>query len=177
ALRAGEVIRRFRSVVRAQATQRETSDLNDMIREGVALVGTDTRLHDVRIVLDLAPGLPAVDFDRLQMQQVLVNLLRNAIEALDGERPESRDIAVRTRIEAGGKVALEVCDNGPGVDPGISARMFDAFCTTKAAGTGLGLAVSRTIVEAHGGKLGYKPNVPRGACFQVSLPALAGARA
>lgn len=175
ALRAGEVIRRLRSLVQDRATRREPSDANEVIGEVATLTETDARLHDVRIRFELAAGLPRVEIDRVQIQQVLLNLFRNAIEALESGGAAAREIAVRTRLDADGELELSVCDNGPGVAPHILDTMFDPFCTSKAEGTGLGLAISRSIVEAHHGRLGHRPNEPRGACFYVRLPTMAGA--
>ncbi len=171
ALRAGEIIRRLRSLVRNSETQREAAAINDVIEELSGLTNTDARMHDVRLTLQLAPGLPQLQVDRIQIQQVVLNLLRNAIEALDEVSPDAREILVRTRL-VDGDVEVSVCDTGPGVAPEIADRMFHPFCTTKPTGTGLGLAISRTIVRAHKGELGYTANTPRGACFYFHLPAL-----
>lgn len=170
ALRAGEIIRRLRSLVRNRETEREATDVNDLIEDVLPLGRHDASLHDVRISLELAPGLPRVSTDRIQVQQVVLNLLRNAIEALAEQRGEPREITVSTGLATPGAVEIRVCDNGPGVDESIAERMFDPFCTTKVTGTGLGLAISRTIVQAHRGELGYCPVRPHGACFYVRLP-------
>lgn len=174
ALRAGEVIRRIRSLVQRGGAHREANDLNDLVAEVAALTETDARLHDVRITLDLAPFLPLVSADRVQIQQVLLNLIRNAIEALEGGEGR-REIVVSSRVDADGDLEVAVRDNGPGVAPQVRTSMFDPFCTTKRDGTGLGLAISRSIVEAHKGALRYRPNEPGGACFSMHLPALSGA--
>jgi PAS domain S-box-containing protein len=171
ALRAGEIIRRLRGLVQNRETRREQADVNDLVAEVVSFSLSDARLHDVRIRAELAADLPPLSLDRIQVQQIILNLLRNAIEAL-AERPASdREIVVHTAREAGGAVTIAVQDNGPGVPDAVVARIFDPFCTTKETGTGLGLAISRTIAEAHQGKLVYEPRPGRpGACFVLRLP-------
>jgi signal transduction histidine kinase len=144
--------------------------LNAVVRELRALIESDARLHGVRVLFDLGPGSLFAELDAAQIQQVLLNLLRNAIEALHDEPPESREIMICTRSIPDGQVELRVCDTGPGIDPEISKRMFHPFCSTKPAGTGLGLAISRTIADAHGGKLEHVPREPRGAIFRLTLP-------
>lgn len=170
AMRAGEIIRRLRSLVRDRETQREPTDVSDLIHEMLALTQADARLHGVRLVLDLAPGLPPLDLDRIQIQQVLLNLVRNAIEAISELGSARCEITIRTTVLPDGDFEISVSDNGPGVSPEIGDRMFDPFCTTKESGTGLGLAISRTIVQAHHGTLGYRPVQPHGACFYIHLP-------
>ena len=171
ALRAGEIIRRLRSLVQNRETRREPVDVNDLVTEVVSFSLSDARLHDVRIRTALAATLPVLSLDRIQVQQIVLNLLRNAIEAL-AERPAAdREIVVHTAREAGGAVTISVQDNGPGVPDEVVARIFDPFCTTKETGTGLGLAISRTIAEAHQGKLLYEPRAGEpGACFVLRLP-------
>jgi two-component system sensor kinase FixL len=173
-LRAGEIIRRLRSLVRRQETHRVLASINDSIRELIPLAATDGRLHDVRLHFELEESLPPICIDPVQIQQVLLNLLHNAIEALGAAPPERRDIAVRSALGADGMVEVSVTDSGPGVAPSILERLFDPFCTTKATGTGLGLAISRSIVDAHRGTLRYAPAAAGGACFTLRLPAAAG---
>jgi two-component system sensor kinase FixL len=170
ALRAGDVMLRLRSLARQPRARRDLCDLNEVVHELTPLIIADARLHDVRIDVDLAPEPLLVEHDREQIQQVLLNLLHNAFEALAQEPVGARQVAVRTVLEADGHMQLCVCDNGPGVDPAIAQRMFHPFCTTKATGTGLGLAISRTIAESHGGKLEHVRREPRGAIFRLVLP-------
>jgi two-component system sensor kinase FixL len=170
ALRAGEIIRRLRNLVRNRETLREPTDVNELIRELLTLTQADTRMHGLRLELELEPALPAVALDRIQMQQVLLNLVHNAIEALESEPRAERRILIRTASAGECEIEISVTDGGPGVHLEIADRMFDPFTTTKATGTGLGLAISRTIVQAHRGKLGYRPVQPGGACFYVRLP-------
>lgn len=171
AMRAGEIIRRIRELVRTRETRREPADINGLIREVWALTQSDARLHGVRLALDLADVLPPAIVDGIQIQQVLLNLIHNAIEALTGDTAAEREVIVRSRRLDAGEIEIAVIDSGPGVDASIAQRLFDPFCTTKEQGTGLGLAISRTIVEAHRGRLELRPNAPRGACFVVTLPA------
>jgi two-component system sensor kinase FixL len=169
-LRAGDIIRRLRELVRAPDTQRNLTDPNELIEELKALALTDARLHGTRLAFELAPGLPRATLNRVEIQQVLLNLVRNAIEALECVRPERRDILVRTATTSARDVEISVADTGPGVDPKIIDRLFSPFVTTKAAGAGLGLAISRSIVEAHRGTLRYRGDGAGGACFVLTLP-------
>jgi two-component system sensor kinase FixL len=170
ALRAGEIIRRLRALVRNRATQREPTHLNTLIEELGTLTRADARLHDIRVRLELAPDLPLLELDPIQIQQVLLNLVRNAEQALEAVPPGEREIVISTRLRANREVEARVRDSGPGVAPGIRENLFQPFATTKVAGTGLGLAISRSIIEAHNGKLEYAPESPRGASFYFCLP-------
>jgi C4-dicarboxylate-specific signal transduction histidine kinase len=140
-----------------------------VIREALAFAAVDARHSGVELQSQLQAGLPTVYIDRIQVQQVVLNLIRNSIEALQTAPLQNRKVWVRTGIERGG-LFVRVADNGPGVPDDLHEKMFDAFCTTKETGTGLGLAISRTIAEAHQGTLRYEPNLPRGACFRLELP-------
>jgi two-component system sensor kinase FixL len=171
ALRAGEIIRRLRQLVSERRTEHRPEDINEVVHEAAALAGHDLRTQRVRLGFELATGLPPVRIDRVQIQQVLLNLLRNAIEALGDLPAERREITLRTRA-VDGRVEILVRDRGPGIAPEASTRMFDPFFTTKDEGTGLGLAISRTIARAHHGTLGYQPCEPHGAEFFLRLPAL-----
>lgn len=169
ALRAGEVIRRLRAFVANREVRREPVACNQLIEDLVSLARPDARAHDVRLVLDVAPDLPQVMADVVQLQQVLINLIRNAIDAtLAGG--SAREVILRAVPMPEG-VEISVHDHGSGVEPGTLSKLFNPFFTTKAHGTGLGLAISRTIVHAHGGKLGYRPEPGGGACFHFTLPA------
>ncbi len=171
ALRAGEVIRRLRSFVANREVRHEPVSCNRLIEDLQALARPDLRAHDVRLVLDVETDLPDVMADAVQLQQVLINLFRNAIDALQsgGSR---REIILRAAAVPDG-IEISVHDHGPGVEPGALANLFNPFFTTKANGTGLGLAISRTIVQAHGGKLAHRAEPDGGACFHFTLPALA----
>jgi two-component system sensor kinase FixL len=170
AVRAGDIIHRLRRLAPNGATRVEPTDINLLIAELTDLVQTDAKVHDVHYRLELAKDLPPIDVDRAQIQQVILNLVRNALEALADTRGGRREVAVRTALAHDGDVEISICDNGPGVSPAIAPRLFDPFCTSKAAGTGLGLAISRTIMGSHRGTLDYHPNAPTGACFVVRIP-------
>ncbi len=170
ALRAAEIIRRVRNLVRAHEPRRAPADVNKLIEDLSVLIRSDARLSSVELVLDFAGNLPQIELDSIQIQQVLLNLIHNAIEALATASAGARQVIVRSRRLAAGEIEIRVIDSGPGVDPAIAGRIFDPFCTTKEQGTGLGLAISKSIVEAHRGRLEYHPNAPRGACFVITLP-------
>lgn len=172
AVRAGDIIRRLRNLARSEEPARLPVNINSVIEELGELIHSDARAHGVQFRHELAPGLPAVMADKHQIQQVVLNLVRNALEALALAQLDVSEVVIATRLTADGEVEISVCDNGPGVDGYIIHRIFDPFCTTKPTGTGLGLPMSRTIVHTHGGTLEYEPNVPVGACFIVKLPSI-----
>src|SRR6186713_19399 len=183
ALRAGEIIRRIRSLVRNEDVRRETQDINELIREVHGLLASDARVHDGKLELDLAPVLPKVTVDGVQIQQVLMNLVHNAFEAqgTDAVRNEAArsfdsagtgfEVRIATRPTDAGDVEVSVSDLGPGLPGEVEQKIFEPFFTTKPTGTGLGLAISRSIIKAHEARLGYRANQPRGACFYFVLPA------
>jgi two-component system, LuxR family, sensor kinase FixL len=173
-LRAGEIIRRLRQLVRGDASERRVNDVNNLVEELRVLIAADARAHDARLRIQLQPDLPAVCVDPVQIQQVILNLVRNALEAVIDSPAEVRAIDLTTARGADGDIEIRVADNGPGVAPGVQARLFEPFCTSKESGTGLGLAISRTIVHSHKGSIGTRPVAPHGAEFFVRLPALAG---
>ncbi len=170
ALRAGEIIRRLRSLVRNRETRREPTQVNMLIQELGPLTRADARLHDVKVRLELEEDLPLLELDQIQIQQVLLNLVRNAVQSVQDADPPDRDVVISTGTAVDGEVQIRVRDMGGGVSPEILDRLFHPFATTKSDGTGLGLAISRSIIEAHKGTLSYQPNVPRGACFTIQLP-------
>jgi C4-dicarboxylate-specific signal transduction histidine kinase len=170
ALRAAQIIRRVRHLVRMHEPRRELTDINRLVEELSVLTKSDAHQHGVHLLLELADGLPLVEIDGIQIQQVLVNLIHNAVESLAASDRADKRIVVRTRHSAASEVEISVADSGPGVDPAIAGRMFDPFCTTKEQGTGLGLAISKSIIGSHRGHIEYRPNAPRGACFLVTLP-------
>ena len=171
ALRAGEIIRRLRGLVQNRNTQKEPSDLNHLLQEVIGFVQSEIRLREIKISLEIDPKLPSAPLDRIQIQQVLLNLLRNAIEALENVPPGTRRILVRTQsLPQSDHIRFVISDSGPGVPADILPTIFDPFCTSKSTGTGLGLAISRTIAEAHHGKLTYEHAPGGGAQFVLSLP-------
>jgi two-component system sensor kinase FixL len=173
-LRAGEIIRRLRQLVRSDASERREVDLNELIEELRPLIAADARVHATRLHLDFAPSLPRVFVDPVQIQQVLLNLVRNALEAAAQSPAEVPAISVVTRRVGLYEVEFRVADNGGGVTPEMRPRLFEPFCTNKEAGTGLGLAISRTIVHSHKGSIDTQDAKPHGAEFFVRLPAVEG---
>lgn len=169
AVRAGDIIRRLRGLARRDEGPREATDINLLIAELTDLVAAESKSQDVEYRLEFGSALPAVELHRTQIQQVILNLTRNAIEALAQKIDGRRTLVVKTALTGDG-LEITVCDNGPGVAAPIGRCLFDPFCTSKSTGMGLGLAISRTIVERHRGTLVHRPNVPTGACFIVRLP-------
>lgn len=170
AIRAGGIIRRLRCLTRTAETERRTVGVNALIDELRELMETDARVHGVHLQFELAEGLPAIEVDGVQIQHVVLNLLRNALEALAPSAPGNRNITIRTNLTEAREVQFCMIDSGPGVDPAIAERIFDPFFTTKPDGTGLGLSISATILRLHGGALSLRPAEPRGACFCARLP-------
>ena len=166
--RAGEVIRQLRQFVRGGETDRRTQSLNKLVEEALALALVGARQSGVRVALDLAPDLPAVHADAVQIQQVLINLVRNAVEAM--QEVERRELGITTRKLPDGRAEVQVIDSGPGIPPEIAERLFQPFVTTKASGMGLGLSICRQIVESHQGQLSAAPNEPGGTVFRITLP-------
>lgn len=169
ALRAGEIIRRLRALVQNRETRQEPANLNEAIAEVIGFVAGDAKLNEVRILPQFDASMPIALLDRIQIQQIALNLLRNSIEALTEQPRGQREIRVQTKWTEQ-TVQLIIEDNGPGVPADLVSRIFDPFCTTKATGTGLGLAISRTIAEAHRGKLSYDSSASGGARFTLNLP-------
>jgi PAS domain S-box-containing protein len=168
--RASEVISRTRDLVRKAPPQRDSVDLNETILEVVALTRREAERHGVALQTHLAHDLPPVWGDRVQLQQVILNLLTNAIDALKGLGEGSRVLLVDSARDDADGVLVTVRDSGPGLDWDRVDDLFEAFHSTKPGGIGMGLAISRSIVEAHGGRLWATPNAPRGAVFQFTLP-------
>lgn len=174
-LRAGEVIRRLRAFVKHKGSKAETLQINDLVEDVRVLAETDARLHDIRILLDLAPDLPTIVADSVQLQQVMLNLVRNAIDALNEKPDAPRRVTIRTyHIEDG--IEVEVIDRAHGIADHVAANLFNPFYTTKQNGTGLGLAISRSIITAHKGKLGHRQTPGGGTTFYFTLPLVQGER-
>jgi two-component system sensor kinase FixL len=169
AMRAGDIVRRLRDFTRRTPAAQRAEDLSAIVRESLGLVRHELRRAAVDVELQLASDLPLVQVDHVQIQQVLVNLLKNAIEALEGHRASGRRVQIATTLD-GQRVRVDVADNGPGVGPLAAGNPFDPFVTTKPEGVGLGLPISRTIVEAHGGKIAARANAEGGATFSFTLP-------
>jgi PAS domain S-box-containing protein len=167
---AGEVIGRNRALIKKVPAQKAALDINETILETIALAGSEMRRHCVLLQTDLANDLPRVWGDRVHLQQVTLNLIMNAIEAMSEVSEASRELLIGTRVGAPDGVIVSVWDSGPGLKPESLDRLFDPFYTTKPGGMGMGLSICRSIVEAHGGRLWATANAPRGAVFQFTLP-------
>ena len=168
--RAGEVVGRIRALIKKAPARKDAVAINDAILEVIALTRTEAANNSVLVRMQLAEGLPPVQGDRVQLQQVLLNLIINAIEAMREVGEEERELLISSRNEPDG-VSVEVRDLGPGFAPADLDRVFEAFYTTKPGGLGLGLSICRSIIEAHNGQLWASPNVPRGAIFRFIAPA------
>jgi two-component system sensor kinase FixL len=167
-IRAGQIIRRLREFIRKGETDRAIADLNQIVREAAALSLVGAREQGIEVRMDLATDLPPVLIDQVQIQQVLLNLVRNGVEAL--QQVQDRRLTISTRSSGEGAV-VRVADSGPGLSPEVAAHLLQPFVTTKANGTGIGLSISRSIVEAHGGQLTAEPAREGGVAFQFTLPA------
>jgi PAS domain S-box-containing protein len=167
--RAGEVVGRIRALIKKAPARKDAVAIDDAILEVIALTRTEAANNSVAVRTQLAEGLPRVQGDRVQLQQVLLNLIINAIEAMRDVGEEERELVVSTRNESDG-VSVEVRDSGPGFTQAALDRVFEAFYTTKAGGLGLGLSICRSIIEAHNGRLWASANVPRGAIFGFTAP-------
>jgi len=170
--RAGEVVGRIRALIKKAPARKDAVEINDAILEVIALTRTEAAKNSVSVRTQFAEGLPRVQGDRVQLQQVLLNLTINAIQAMRDVGEGERELLISTRSEADG-VCVEVRDSGPGIAPAALERVFEAFYTTKPSGLGLGLSICRSIIEAHNGRLWASANLPRGASFQFALPAIA----
>jgi C4-dicarboxylate-specific signal transduction histidine kinase len=168
--RAGNVIGRIRDHIKKAPPQEDRLDINEAIREVIDLTRSEAVKNDVSVRPDLAEGLPLVRGDRVQLQQVILNLIINAFEAMSAGEG-TRELLISTRKAENEGVLVAVRDSGPGVASASLERVFESFYTTKPSGLGLGLPISRSIIEAHGGRLWASANAPRGALFQFTMPA------
>jgi PAS domain S-box-containing protein len=169
-LRAAEVISRLRSMMKKSPARRELLNINDAILAVIALVSAEAQRNRIVLRTELSNDLPPILGDRIQLQQVILNLVMNAIEAIRGIDQSEREVFVVSRKDGFKGALVEVQDSGAGLEGVALDRLFDAFYTTKPDGMGIGLAVSRTIIESHGGQLRALPDVPKGAVFQFRLP-------
>ena len=169
AKRASDVVARVRNLAKKAPLQRTWVDINETIEETISLATRELSQNNVSLETQLAENLPQILADRIQLQQVILNLIINACEALTAADDEFRKLSISTVREMDG-VALTVRDTGVGIDPRQIETVFEAFHTTKPGGMGMGLAVSRSIIEGHGGRLWAEPNEPRGAIFKFTIP-------
>src|ERR1700685_3543354 len=170
ATRASEVIGRIRSLIHKTAPVRARVQINDIIAEVLALALRQASNNEVSVVTDLAPDLPPVLGDRIQLQQVILNLILNAIESMTGIRDRPRRLVIRSQAQDVDQVRVSIEDSGIGVKAEIMGRLFEPFFTTRSQGIGMGLPISRSIVEAHGGRLWAESMVSQGSVFQFTLP-------
>ena len=171
AQRAGDVILEIRALSRKTAPKRAPLDINDLIQGVVRLVTREAQAQGASVRLELAPALPAVVGDRVQLQQVVINLVINAIQAMASVTARRRELSIRSRQNEAGHVLVEVADSGHGIGSTNLDQLFKAFFTTKPAGMGMGLSICRSIIEAHGGNVWATDNTPSGAVFHFTLPA------
>jgi PAS domain S-box-containing protein len=167
--RAGEVIRGLRALARKSGPQLTKVDIDDVIREVLALAGGELLRHDVVLRTELAVDDRPVMGDRVQLQQVLLNLIMNSVEALRGVTERTRELTVSSTLAEPGSVLVAVEDTGTGLDPAVAERVLEPFFTTKADGLGMGLAICRSIIEAHGGRLWASPRAPQGADVRFTI--------
>jgi C4-dicarboxylate-specific signal transduction histidine kinase len=167
--RAGDVIGRIRAFIKKAPPRQDRLYINEPIREVIELTRGEAVKNGVSVRAHLAEGLPLIEGDRVQLQQVVLNLIINAVEAMSGVSEGARNVLISTERAGPGGVLVKVRDSGPGLAAATLDRLFDPFYTTKDAGMGMGLAICRSIIEAHGGRLWAGKNEPRGAIFQFTL--------
>jgi C4-dicarboxylate-specific signal transduction histidine kinase len=169
--RAGNIVDRIRDHIKKAPPRKHRFDLNEAIDEVIVLARSAIAKNGVSVQTRLTEGLVPVEGDRVQLQQVVLNLILNAVEALSAVEEGTRDLLISTEQSQTNGVLVAVRDSGPGIDPEHIERVFDAFYTTKSSGVGMGLSICRSIIDAHGGRLWAAANQPRGATFQFTLPA------
>jgi signal transduction histidine kinase len=169
-VRAGEVIDRIRALVKKAPPRKDRLEINEAILEVMALAKNEITNNHVSVQTQLAETLPAIQGDRVQLQQVILNLLINAIEAMSG-MSEGRELLISTAETDPEGMLVAVRDSGPGFAPESVDRLFESFYSTKPGGLGMGLSICRSIIEAHGGQISATTNVPQGAVFQFTIPA------
>jgi C4-dicarboxylate-specific signal transduction histidine kinase len=168
--RASRVVVRIRGLLRRGERSRERSDINDIIREVIPLSEGEIRRNGASLRTEMPEKLPPVIIDRILLQQVILNLIMNAVEAMRAVSDRTRILHIRTEVQSSGSVVVLVQDTGVGLDPQHSSRMFEAFYTTKCQGIGMGLTISRSIIEAHGGRIWAVANDGPGSTFCFTLP-------
>jgi C4-dicarboxylate-specific signal transduction histidine kinase len=168
--RAGDVIARIRALATKTATAKERLDMNEAIREVMTLAGDELRKNSVAVQTEFAPDLLPVLGDRVHLQQVVLNLVTNGIEAMSSVEDRPRELIIRTQNDDANQVRVTVRDSGIGLDPQSMERIFDAFYTTKRGGMGMGLSISRSIIQNHGGKLWAVANEGPGISIQFTIP-------
>jgi len=170
AMRANEVIKRIRALATKSPAKKIRLDINEVVLETASLVRPELQRQNILLHIELAKGLALVIGDQIELQQVLLNLIMNAKESMGAADDHNRELTIMTEQIAPNEVLTSVRDTGPGLDEAELERIFEAFHTTKPTGMGMGLPISRSIIEAHGGRLWASPNQPRGAVFQFTVP-------
>jgi C4-dicarboxylate-specific signal transduction histidine kinase len=170
--RAGDVIGRIRALIKKAPPQKDAMEINGAILEVIALTRGEVMRNGVSLQTRLAEGLPLIQGDRVQLQQVILNLIINAIEAMSGVSDGSRELLIGTAKDVSGSVLVAVQDSGPGLKPESVDHLFDAFYTTKPSGMGMGLPICRSIIEAHGGRVWASRTAGRGATIQFTVPVM-----
>jgi signal transduction histidine kinase len=168
-IRAAEVVDRTRALGRKEAERKDSVEINKAIAEVIGLTRNELLKNSVEVQTQLAEGLPVIQGSRVQLQQVMLNLIVNAIEAMSQTGDDRRDLLISTRSQAD-CILIAVRDSGPGLPEGAIERAFEAFYTTKSSGLGMGLSICRSIIEDHGGRLWAAANEPNGAAFQFTIP-------
>jgi signal transduction histidine kinase len=168
--RASEVIRRVRALANKTDIEKAPLDITHVVKEVIALMQREVDSHHVSLRLEFAPALPRISGDRVQLQQVIINLVMNGIEAMQSVTDRPRELVIRSHQDETHRVLVTVTDSGVGISAENADRLFNAFFTTKSSGMGMGLSICRSIIEAHGGRLWATVNVPHGATFQFTLP-------
>jgi C4-dicarboxylate-specific signal transduction histidine kinase len=169
--RAKDIVGRIRSQIKRAPPRKERFDLNEAINEVIVMVRSAIAKDAISVSTRLMDGLVPVQGDRVQLQQVLVNLILNAVEAMSSVEEGTRELSIRTEQNQPGGILVAVHDSGPGIDSVNFDRVFEPFYTTKTSGVGMGLSICQTIINGHGGRLWMSANEPRGAVFQFTLPA------
>jgi signal transduction histidine kinase len=169
-MRAADVIRGLRALANKSGPQLTTLDIDDVIQEVLALTHSEVQRHGVVLRTDLAVGDRPVVGDRVQLQQVLLNLILNGIDAMKAVAERPRELVVSSGLAELSSVLVSVEDTGVGLDPVVSLRIFEPFVTTKSDGLGMGLSICRSIIDAHGGRLWAAPRLPHGTAFRFTVP-------
>jgi C4-dicarboxylate-specific signal transduction histidine kinase len=174
ATRASDVIGRIRSLISKEAPRRGQVQINEIVEEAVALGELQAQRHGVSVELELTPDLPEILGDRIQLQQVILNLMRNGIESMTGIGNRPRRLIIRSGEQEAAQILVAIQDSGIGVNAEVMDRLFEPFFTTRSQGIGMGLPISRSIIEAHGGRLWAESTADQGSVFQFTLPSADG---
>jgi C4-dicarboxylate-specific signal transduction histidine kinase len=168
--RAGEIFGRIRALVTKAPQRKDPFHINEAVSEVIELAQGEVQKNRIAVAMALGDGLPLIQGDRIQLQQVMLNLINNAVQAMGAVGVERRELVICTTKTEPNSISVAVSDSGPGLDPANLEHPFEAFYTTKPGGLGMGLSICRSIIEAHGGRLWATANTPRGATFQFALP-------